>query len=615
MVPIASLASVHRIARLVLVAVAVCLFAVLPAASPATSPSAQPVASASPGAAIFRLGNLETVDNLNPFIGTTGIDYIVYHMNYDYLVGAEPAKLGPRPEFAESWTHSADGKTWTFTIRPGMTWQDGTPATARDVAFTFNYIMKNNLSNFTSYLKSIERVTALNDATVRIVCSEPKADILQMEVPILPEHIWSKVSGSAASSSFANPPAVIGSGPYQVVELKNGVYAKLVANSHYWRGRPPVDEIIIETYQNADSMVQDLKSGALDGCIGVPPAQFKGLSSGAITANAATSWSFEQISFNCSKSPASTGNPVLLDARFRQALQYAVDREKNGVLAYNGYFSPGGTLLPPYSEFHWEPPASEAYGYDPSKAEAMLEAAGYRDVNGDGFRETPQGKPLSLRLMTDAQTPENVATSKLVAGWFKAVGVKVRLTVVDPSVLVNSLTNYEGDIFAPDYDLIIWWWWGNMVNPQFILSLLTPEQVGGWSDTSWTDPAYTALWNKESATIDPQARIAMVQQMQQIVYKSSPYIIFGYPQRLEAYNTARWDGYVKEPAAYGGYDGDVFVYDTFLKLRPVATTTTSGSSSTWVVVPILVGVVVIAVAAAVVLRRRGRARAGYELAD
>ena len=113
---------------------------------------------------------------------------------------------------------------------------------------------------------------------------------------------------------------------------------------------------------------------------------------------------------------------MLRDPKFRQALQYAVDRQTNARIAYDGYLSPGGTLLPPYSAYAWQPPSDQAYTYDPAKAKAMLAAAGYKDVNGDGYVEDRNGKPLTLRLYTDAQTPPNITTSKLLVGWLRTLG-------------------------------------------------------------------------------------------------------------------------------------------------------------------------------------------------
>ena len=603
----------RRTAPALLVLLALCLLLAPAGAGAASSSAPSPAASSAP--VVYRQGIMEYVDSLNPFIGYTGADYSVYHLNYDFLVGFEPQKLQPRPEFAESWSSSPDGLTWTFKIRPGMTWQDGEPATARDAAFTFTYILDNDLSAFTGYLTFVKQVTAPDDTTLVVELSKPKADILQMKVPILPEHIWSKVPPKEAETKFTNGPPVIGSGPYQVVENKHNSFCRLVRNPDYWNGAPAVDELIFETYQNADTMVQDLKVGTLDAAESIPAAQFKGLANETVTTNAAVSWSFEQLTFNCYDDPHSGGNPVLLDPQFRRALQWAVDRDKNAALAYGGYMSPGTTLLPPYSAYAWQPPADEAYTYDPARAGELLDAAGYKDVDGDGYRETKAGKPLSLRLFTDAQTPENVTTSKLVVGWFKDVGVKTKLQVLDTGALNDTEINYDGDDFAPAFDMIVWWWQGDAESPQFILSLLTSGQVEGWSDSSWTDPRYDALFEEQASAPDRQAQVAAVQQIQQIAYEASPYLIFGYPQFLQAYDTAAWEGYVKVPGGYPGYSGDALGYDTYVGLHPAppaAAAAGGGGSSTWVWWLVAVVVAVAGATGLVLLRRRGRAEEHVE---
>ena len=201
-------------------------------------------------------------------------------------------------------------------------------------------------------------------------------------------------------------------------------------------------------------------------------------------------------------------------------------------------------------------------------------------------------------------TPENVTTSKLAVGWLRAVGVKSRLQILDPGALNDAIANYTGSTFTPDFDTIIWWWEGDAEDPQFILSLLTPAQIGGWSDTSWTDPQYTKLFAQQSTTIDPQARIALVQQMQEIAYQASPYIIFGYPQFLEAYNTAKWTGYVKEPSGFPGYNGSAFHYDTFLELKPATAATAAAGGPSTSVYAVIAGVAVVIVVVIVLVRRR-----------
>jgi peptide/nickel transport system substrate-binding protein len=530
----------------------------------------------------FRVGVVESVDNLNPFIGFNSLDYLVYHLSYDFLVGWDPVKLQPRPEFAASWTQSADGKTWTFKIRPGMTWQDGAPATAHDVAFTFNYIDRNKLAAFTLYTTSIERVTAFDATTVRFYCSKPKADILYMPVPILPEHIWSKVSPQAAGTSFANGPPTIGSGPFRVVQNSPDNFVRLVANKHYWGGKPHIENLLFTTYQDANTMMQDIRPEALDAAFYVPPALMGRLASEGITTSAGTSWMSAQLAFNCYDSPNSRGNPVLRDQRFRQALQYAIDRNLIAKVAFDGYETAGTTLLPPYSEFHWQPPSGEDYTFDPAKARALLDAAGYKDVDHDSWRKTKQDKPLTLRLYAPADIPSLIAAAKLVVGWFAAVGIRVRLQVLDAAAMIAQITNREGGTFAPDFDMYVGLWQGD-TEPQFIFSLLTLAQVGAWSDTSWTQPQYTRLFAAESSDIDLRSRIAEAQQLQQIAFKASPYLIFGYPEALEAYNSSTWRGYVAAPSGFPGYRGSVLSFpdeiDTYRELRPKGETPATGVSS------------------------------------
>ena len=170
---------------------------------------------------------------------------------------------------------SDGGKVWTFHIRSGVKWQDGVPLTARDVAFTYNYVIKNQLSNYTLYTNFITSVTAPNDNTVVFTCSRPKANMLNMWVYIVPEHIWSGISGKAAGASYPNNPPIVGSGPFQLTQYKRDSYAVMTANKSYWGGAPKIDEVDFVYYQNADTMVQEMKSGSLQGCWGLLPAEYR----------------------------------------------------------------------------------------------------------------------------------------------------------------------------------------------------------------------------------------------------------------------------------------------------------------------------------------------------
>jgi peptide/nickel transport system substrate-binding protein len=572
------------------------------------SAEASPSPTATTNGTVLRVGWTENPDSLNPFLGLTTSAYIIWHLNYDFLVGFAPSDLKPRPELATSWVVSPDGKTWTFKTRQGVKWQDGVPFTAADVAFTFNYIVHNHLPGVGPYTNGIVGAKATDANTVVIRTRTPKADMLDMIVPILPEHIWSKVPAKAAASSFQNKPPVIGTGPFQVVDYKTGVYVELRANKHYWGGAPHIDTLIFEDYTNPLSLTSDLRSGAIDAAVGVPTATFAALRGvPGLATNKGVSWTWSELGFNCSDSPASRGNPVLRDARFRQAIQRAIDRTKIVQVAYQGYATSGSTMIVPYTPYHWQPPAA-SLAADPAGAKALLDSAGYRDVNGDGHRETPQGGPLTLRLYASTDSPQDQTTARLVAGWLGAIGIRVRYTAMDAATLMSAIYNYKGATVAPDYDIAIGYW-TNDVDPNGILQIFTPRNIGIWNDTYWANRRYASLYTLQFRTLAEQRRKPMVDQLQQIAYRQAPFVVLAYPYQLEAYDTDRWTGWVHTPSNAPGVSGSVLFswnnIDTYRMVAPVTASASSGSSTALIAV-IVTAVAVIVLAVALLLNRRRR---------
>jgi peptide/nickel transport system substrate-binding protein len=562
----------------------------------------------------LRIGWLTEPDNLNPFVGIQGSSYQIWKLNYDLLVGFDDKTMEPRPELATAWEVSDDGTEWTFTIREGATWHDGEPVTAGDVAFTLNYIRDNELLNLATYTDGILDAQAVDDTTVVVTTDGPKANMLRMLVPILPEHIWSEVDGKDAAGNYQNDPPIVGSGPFQTVEWVRGKFIRLEANEAYWGGAPKIDELIFQVYTNPDTMVADLELGTIDGAIDVPVARFAGLQdTPGIEANEATSWSFIELAMNCYDSPDSKGNPVLLDPQFRQAVNWAVDREKVAEVAFQGYATVGSTILPPYTPYHWEPPAESAFGYDPERANEILDDAGYADVNGDGFRETKDGEKLVLRFNATTDATMNQTAGKLIVGWMKDIGVKLDYEVVDAGTLINYQYEYTGDTYTPNWDMFIWYWTQD-VDPNFIVDIYTPAQIEGWNDCLWTDEEYTALNEQQKRTIDPAARVPLIQRMQEIFYNGAAYAVLVYPYLLEAYDTGEWEGWVHFPGeAIGDQQGAVLYsfnnVDTYRFVQPKAAAEESGGgTSTVLIVVVVLVAIAVAVAAWMVLRRRGGRR-------
>ena len=569
--------------------------------------------SPSAGSTTLKIGWTEEPDNLNPFIGYQNETYEIWALNYDLLFGYG-ASNQPTLDLASAFPTtqnggiSADGKTWTIHIRSGVKWQDGQPLTAADVAFTFEYIVKNGMANFTNSTFGIKSATALDPTTVRIVCTQPKADLESMWVPIIPKHIWEHVSPNAAQTTYATKLPLVGSGPFQTVEFKKGSYIHMVRNPNYWGPKPAIDNVYFLIYQDADTMVSDLKSGSIDAAWGVPQAQFSALKSNPDFKSVPYSYyNWNYLEFNSYDKSSSLGNPVLRDAKFRAALNYAVNKQQLAQVAYQGYAQPGTTIIPPgiwtNPDYHWQPPADQSYTFSIAKADQALTQAGYKRA-ASGARLNLQGKPIKLRLFASTDSDQEQTEAKLIAGWLGQLGLKITLSIVDPGTLTSDIYNARGKTWAPDYDLVVWNWTGYFDPGQTLVCFTTP-QIGSLDEPFWSSAQYDALNAQQSSTIDPQARKTPIWQMQQLMYQQTPWIVLTYPDYLEAYNTSKWTGWQQMFNGRGpAFNTEGFI-GSYLNLRPKTATAAGGSSSTvLIVVIVVVALVVVAVLAVVLLRRR-----------
>jgi peptide/nickel transport system substrate-binding protein len=573
----------------------------------AASFAASPSPSAG-GKLTLKLGILTPPDNLNPFVGYENSSFEVWCLNYDFLVGYAPDG-SPQPGIAESWSTSPDGKTWTFHIRHGVTWQDGVPLTARDVAFTFNYIVQKQLSAYDFYTKLIKNAVATDDYTCEVHCTKPKADMLRLYIYVFPQHIWSKI---ANPEKYRMTYPIVGSGPFQTMEYKEGSYVRLERNPTYWGTRPAIDEVLFQVYTNQDTMVQEFKMGLIDGAFGVPPAQYPGLAATpGVQAFKSNLWYFEYLAFNTYDQPGSLGNPVLRDVRFRQALEWAIDKQQLVKIGLSGFGQPGSTMMPPGEwppnlDAHYQPTSQEAFGFDIAKANQLLDAAGYKDTNGDDIRDY-KGKPIVLRLWGRSESTPSQIEGKLITSWFRKCGLKISFTIYDNGTVSDKLYSYKGNTYTPDYDMYLWDNYG-YADPGDTLAQFTTAQIQMWNDACWSSPTYDALNERQMSELDAQKRLALVHQMQQVIYVQSPYSVLTYPENLSVVNTSRWQGWVS--FMHGTPFYNAYNIDSYLQLRPKeATAGSSGTSGAalWIVVGVIAVLVVGGLA--VVFVRRGRKRA------
>ncbi len=443
------------------------------------------------GKVALKIGWTGEIDNLNPFIGWTNNVYQIFGCEYLLMVGRNWDTGQPDGEsgIAKSWEVSEDGLVWTFYMNEGLTWQDGEPITAEDAAFTYNYIIENDIAAFITFLGGVDRAEVVDEYTFQVICNEPVANLLNLWFICLPEHIWGDMTAKEATVTFQNDPPGVGSGPWQVTEWARNDYLKMTAFGDWHDGGPTVDELYYVLYQNGDTMVQDFLSGNIDAIYQFPPAQYdKVASAEGVEAIKYTFANWDYVGFNCYDGP-SGGHPALLDPDFRRALEYAIDRENIVANAYAGNAIPGYTFMPPDTwsnpDYSWAPDESQRRDYDPDLAGQMLDEGGYVDTDADGIREY-EGKNIRLRLWAVPGLPESQRSAKLIAGYWRAVGVDVKFSVQDEGVYFDSIWGYKGDTFYPDFDAYYWEWDGYR-DPGQSLTCFTTPQIEGWNEFAWAN--------------------------------------------------------------------------------------------------------------------------------
>ena len=523
----------------------------------------------------FTVGLLNEVDSFNPFVGIEAESLELWGLMYDYMISFSMTDMSPTPALATGWTTSPDGLTWTFTIRTGVTWSDGQPLTAHDIAYTYRRILTGETEGATwkSYLTGVTAVEAPDDTHVVLTLEKPNAVLPLLPIPIMAEHVWRSVSEKAVKSYAAEPKggqSVVGSGPYRLVEgTAGGSTYRLVANPDYWGGRPHVDQVVFRVYKSEDPMVQALIKGEIDFAEGISALQVKALTGKpGITAHNGDSPGFDEIAFNAGSVDTKTGRPIgdpspaVLDPRFRHALGYAIDRNLLVKKVYQGAGVPGTTIIPPgYAGYHWEPPSADAFTFDLAKADRLLTEAGY-PKGPDGKRRLPDGKPLgTLRLAARTEASTSVDSMSYLKEWLGELGIDSKVETYETSKLTDV-------ILAGTFDLFQWSWFVEP-DPDSMLSYLTCGQRGDWSDSWYCNKAYDALYAQQHSETDHARREEQVRRMQQILYEDSPYLVTAYKSIGEAVRSDRFACFQAQPDPGGVWLVQYGVHN-YKSVRPAA---------------------------------------------
>ncbi|SJM30111.1 ABC transporter substrate-binding protein [Mesorhizobium delmotii] len=515
---------------------------------------------------IVRVGGIFAPDSMNPF--ATWSSFLPTVFTYDFLVGVDAQRHPDRKGIAKEWSVADDNLTWTFKIWPNLKWSDGQPATARDAAFTYNYLRGSigkpeelNVGwNNTDGLQNVESITALDDETLQIVTKKPTRWPLDNWTMIVPEHIWKDISYADARSAFRNDPPLVGTGPMIISEFQQGQFVRMTPNKHFRTGQPATAGMILNLFQAADPIAQGLKSGSLDYGVSLTAAQWADLSKDPeIVVDQARVEQRNYLAFNTASGEGAGSTKALQDPAFRDAIGYAIDQKAIVDRAYQGHADLGVGIVMPAATDYYSDLSDIRRHFDLEEAARRLDAAGYRDTNGDGIREDKEGKGFQLELITGSTSgilEMPIAQVQFIEGWLGQIGIPVSVTQFDSGALsARSAAPAKG---GGGWDLLVKASW---LSPSAHDLLSMGSGSGQDNRAYWKNDKFEKLLSEIDVTADLKKSQELVDQAARLIYTEAPYIILCYPFVLDAHRKDCFEGW--------GTQNSLWTYYPFDRVKPV----------------------------------------------
>jgi peptide/nickel transport system substrate-binding protein len=384
------------------------------------------------------------VSTLNPLLVPPDDDLsrAVSELLFDSLLRVNAQTAALVPGLAREWQASDDARTFTFRLRPGVTWHDGQSLSAADVVFTLGAAGDpEGPSPYRFDLAHVAQVTAPDSETVVVSFDEPGCDALYAvgRVLILPRH---RLEGKDLTEAAFNRQPV-GTGPFVFEVWEADERLMLKANEDYWAGRPRLDGWTYRVVSDEALLLEDLQLGRAHlARLRAAPETTRLPEGLRIVSYPADRWHFLALN---------NDHPVLGDALVRRALALALDRERLLEVALDGR----GTLMDtPWLAAHWalEGASLTPLAYDPDQARQLLSDAGWGDADGDGLLDK-EGVRLQISISTNVGNTVRERMAILTRQYWHALGVSAQVEVLPWGVFVDDLFGHAFDVAVFDWPL------------------------------------------------------------------------------------------------------------------------------------------------------------------
>jgi peptide/nickel transport system substrate-binding protein len=508
-------------------------------------------------------------ENLNPLTSNDAGASSVLAWIFPPLVTLDAETLEQRPLLAAELPEiSADHRTYTYRLRPGITFSDGTPLTAHDVVFTVKAIRhpRVNAPHARNYYESVRDVVALDDLTLRIELREVyfRNEWVLGAIQPIPRHYYDphdllagiRVSelddwegldplrkdralrfAKSFNEDFQRRP--LGPGAYALEDPKRdfvtGERIVLRHRANHWApgdtdlGDGWVDRVLFRVINDSEGALVAMKAGSLD-VLGLRPLQhLKQTTSPRFTRRFAKHIdvyaTYTYIGWNQKRA-------VFRDTRVRRALSMLVDKRNIVDKVMLGLAEPVESPIfrerPEYNR------ALEPFPFDPARARALLAEAGWSDTNGDGILDREiagERVPLRIEILSNAGNDERKKVGLVVIDELKRAGIDASFRAVDWSILLDRVRNF-------DYDAVILGWAGGGSTPPDVYQIWHSSQAvaGGSNFIAYSNREVDRILERYRIEFDPAHRKRLYDRFQEILYEEQPYTFLYAPKGVTAWD-------------------------------------------------------------------------------
>jgi peptide/nickel transport system substrate-binding protein len=437
-------------------------------------------------------------DQLDPNKTSAYFSFEVLENVYDTLVEPD-ANLQMRPALAESWDVTPDQLSWTFHLRRGVTFHDGTPLTADDVVYTYRRIIDQKLSS-SDKLSAVVDVHAADPATVTIRLKQPTPNLLTNLGGFKGMAIVQRKN--VESGQIATHP--IGTGPFAFESQKSGDSITLKANPNYWGGAPKVAGVIFRFIPEKSTALSALQAGEIDWTDSIPPQRVNQLrDDDAVTLSVTPSNDYWYLALNEARKPWD-------DVRVRQAIAYAIDRD--AIVAATSYGTAAANQLAiPKGDYAYTDYAR--YRYDIEQAKRLLSEA--------------NATPRNLDMLVTTEYPETVTAAQIIADNLAPLGITVNIRTVDFATWLDEQNSGH-------FDMLMMGWLGNIDPDDFYYA---QHHTGGSSNAQkYTNPEVDRLLDAGRVETNPDVRAEIYRKAATTIADDCSYIYLYNPSVIQAWS-------------------------------------------------------------------------------